>query len=461
MKAPSGVEPRSVRRFGDAHAGGVVLTGDHVVEVPLDHLDPALGTIEVYAREVRALDTADEDLPYLVFLQGGPGGRSPRPGVDGPGWIPWALERYRLILLDQRGTGRSTPQDRHTLAGLDPEAAARRLALFRADSIVDDCEVLRRHLLGDVPWFSLGQSFGGFCTWTYLSRAPQGLAASFVTGGIPPAGVGIDDIYRATYRAVERRTRALDEAHPTVRTVFADVARFVAAHDVRLPGGERLSVRRLQATGHILGMVNGIDTLAHLADDAWSVPGERLSDTFLNGVAAIVGFSEGPLYALVHEACYVDPAPGETVVTNWSAQRVLDELGVPDAPVTGDDGVDRLPLTGEMIYPNTFADHGLAGLAEVGEALAQYAWDRPLYDPARLAANTVPVAAAVYTQDMYVIDTLSAATAARTANVRVVLDEVHHHDGLRRAGAEVLGSLEAALGDAAARPAGQLGVDAP
>jgi len=46
---------------------------------------------------------------------------------------------------------------------------------FRADNIVRDCEALRKFLTADYPdeqkkWSVIGQSFGGFCAVTYLSK---------------------------------------------------------------------------------------------------------------------------------------------------------------------------------------------------------------------------------------------------------------------------------------------------
>lgn len=445
MRSPTGAQPRTVRVFGDPDAGGHVVTGDHWVDVPLDHAAPGGPRIAVHAREVRRADLAGTEQPYLLFLQGGPGGRAPLPGVDGPGWLPWALERYRVVLLDQRGTGRSTPQDRRTLARLTPREQADRLTHFRADAIVADAEVLRRRLLGDTPWTVLGQSFGGFCTWTYLSFAPDGLAGAFVTGGVPPVGRDADAVYRATHAALDARVAALDAAHPQARAVLADVAAHLARHGEHLPTGERLTARRLQEVGIVLGGAGGIDRLAHLADDAWAMPG-RLSDTFLAGVGEIVSFARNPLYALLHEAIYAD---GDGA-TRWAAQRVRDELGVPAEGVPGPDGVARLPLTGEMVYPHTVSrDPALTPLAEAAHLLAEHPWDRPLYDRARLAANTVPVAVCLYTQDMYVDPAASRDTAAATGAVRVVEDAVHHHDGLRRAGAEILDGLAAALAEPA------------
>jgi pimeloyl-ACP methyl ester carboxylesterase len=410
--------------------------------VPLDHENPRGERIEVYARELRAPDLADEEQPYLLFLQGGPGGRAPRPGADAPAWLGWALRRYRVLLLDQRGTGRSTPQDRLTLGGMPPQAQADRLALFRADAIVADAEMLRRHLLGDAPWTLLGQSFGGFCAWTYLTHAPGGLVAAYVTGGVPPVGVDPDEVYVTTRRAVERRTAELDADHPRARAVLADVARHLLdGAEEYLPTGERLTVTRLQEVGHVLGTSAGTDLVARLAEDAWAMPG-RLSDPFLAAVAGQVSYAAGPLYALLHEACYGEPG----VVTGWSWQRVREQLGIPAEPVPEPDGVERLPLTGENVHRSSVAsDPALASLREAADLLADRRWDRPLYDRDRLAANEVPVVACVYRRDMYVDPGLSSTAAAATGAVTVVHDAVRHHDGLRRHGPEVLGILEEAL----------------
>lgn len=83
---------------------GLVVT-DHVIDVPLDHDQPTLGTVEVFARVVAAPDGGDR--PYLLYLQGGPGQESPRPSAmpANPSWLDRALRDYRVVLLDQRGTG--------------------------------------------------------------------------------------------------------------------------------------------------------------------------------------------------------------------------------------------------------------------------------------------------------------------------------------------------------------------
>ena len=88
------------------HVPGAVLT-EREHRVPLDHARPDGPSITVFTREVAATDGTDR--PYLVFLQGGPGYEAARPTSPPSGWMKRALTEYRVLLLDQRGTGRSTP----------------------------------------------------------------------------------------------------------------------------------------------------------------------------------------------------------------------------------------------------------------------------------------------------------------------------------------------------------------
>ena len=138
--------------------------------------------------------------PFLVYLQGGPGFEAPRPtgSPRGPAWLDRALQDFRVLLLDQRGTGRSTP--------VHGTESAEYLTHFRADSIVRDAELLRA-ALDSPPWSVLGQSFGGLCVFSYLSFAPDGLREAFVTGGVP--GIGVP-----RRRRLPRDLRADDRAQP-------------------------------------------------------------------------------------------------------------------------------------------------------------------------------------------------------------------------------------------------------
>src|SRR5687768_719315 len=171
-----------------APAGTYRVPGATLVErehaVPLDHAAPDGETITVFTREVAAPDGLHR--PYLVFLQGGPGFEATRPTSPPSGWQKRALQEYRVLLLDQRGTGRSTPVGPE-LPGATAQDQATYLTRFRADAIVRDAEIVRQDL-GVDRWSVLGQSFGGFTAMTYLSIAPEGLREVLITGGLSPVG---------------------------------------------------------------------------------------------------------------------------------------------------------------------------------------------------------------------------------------------------------------------------------
>jgi pimeloyl-ACP methyl ester carboxylesterase len=412
---------------------GTVLT-DRTFTVPLDHAKPDGEQIQVFAREVVAADKASADLPWLVFFQGGPGFGSPRP-AGREAWLDRALDDYRVLLLDQRGTASSSPVNRRTLAGLgSAQAQADYIALFRADSIVADAEVIRQEVTGGRPWSILGQSFGGFCAVCYLSQAPEGVREAFITGGLPGLDVTADDVYRATYPKVARKNAEHYQRYPMDVPRAKDIARRLAAGDVRLPNGAPLTVEAFQTFGQLLGASTGSHTLHYLLEEPFA--GGDLSDDFLHRVGSQMSFSAGPLYALVHEACY-----GQGGATNWAAQRVRAEFPQFDAAAALDSD-EPLLFTGEMTYPWMFEnDPVLAPLAEAGEILAQRdSWPR-LYDAERLRANEVPAAAAVYFDDMYVPVEFSVPTARTIRGLGPWITNEYEHDGLRVSGGKVLDRL--------------------
>jgi pimeloyl-ACP methyl ester carboxylesterase len=413
---------------------GTVLT-DHTFRVPLDYGRPDGEQIEVFAREVVATGQAASagDRPWLLFLQGGPGMRAPRP-VGRDVWLDRALRDYRVLLLDQRGTGRSTPADRLSLARLgSPQAQADHLAHFRADNIVRDAEYIRR-ALGSAPWSVLGQSFGGFCAVTYLSLAPEGLKEAFITGGLPGLDVTADDVYRVAYPRVAAKVSEHYERYPDDVGRAREIARHLAGHEVRLPAGMPLTVENFQALGHILGTGSGSHELHYLLEDAFTA-GE-LNDQFLYQAQSYLSFAGSPLYAILHEAIY---AQGDA--TRWSAQRVRAEFPAFD-PAAAVEGDEPLTFTGEMIFPWTVEhDPVLAPLREAAGLLAERDDWGPLYDPIRLGASTVPAAAAIYFNDMYVDRDDSLRTAATIGGLRAWVTSEYEHDGVRGSDGRVLDRL--------------------
>lgn len=401
---------------------------DHTFDVPLDHDRPGGERIIVYAREV----TADPSLPWLLFLGGGPGFPAPRP-LGHEGWLLRAVRDYRVLLLDQRGTGRSTPVTRAVALS----RGASYLTHFRADSIVRDSETIRRSLIGDEPWTVLGQSFGGFCTVTYLSFAPSGLRAALTTGGLPGVFADAVGAYRTLYPVVAAKNRAHYRAYPADVAQARRVASHLLSHDVRLPNGRRLTVEAFQSVGNLLGGRDGSAQLHYLLESPFE--GLQLSDAFFQFSTEALSWSNAanPLYYLLHEPTYAQGAGA----TEWAAQRVRGEFRSFDArrSLAGDAPVY---FTGEMIYPWMFDDDPLmAPLRPVADEVASLPEWPALYDVDRLRRNTVPVAAAVYDTDMYVSRELSLQTAALIGNLRLWHTADHQHDGLRVSDGAVLSRL--------------------
>ena len=414
-------------------------TAEHYFTVPLDHFaarsGDAAGTITVFAREyVSSAHTRAEaeELPWLLFLQGGPGGRGNRL-ASLSGWSKAAARDFRILMLDQRGTGLSTPIDRNTLPQRGTaEAQTAYLEHFRADSIVADAELIRT-ALGSGPWSIYGQSYGGFCALTYLSFAPEGLKEALVTGGLAPLAGHADDVYRATFARVAARNIEYFSWYPEDRRTVNAIAAHLRQTEEFLPDGTRLTVERFQMVGSFLGGNTRVDGLHYLLEDAFTgTPhGNRLADAFLEQVQDIVSRTANPLYALLHESIY-----GQGVATDWAAWRVLQEFPAfhPDA--------DPLLLTGEMVYPWYFEqDAALVPLQQVADLLAAKTDWKPLYDRNQLAANGVPVAAAVYRDDIYVDRDLSLETAAAVRGLQVWETADFHHDGIADDGEAIFGRL--------------------
>jgi pimeloyl-ACP methyl ester carboxylesterase len=404
---------------------------DLTLPVPLDHADPAGPRIELFARLVTA--PGGEELPILVYLQGGPGSEAPRPvDATSPPWLPRALREHRVLLLDQRGTGRSTPvgpdaplpegaiPGARSLREASPAQQAHYLTHFRADAIVADAELLRLHL-GIERWSLLGQSFGGFTTLRYLSAAAHGVEKALFTGGLPTVGPGLDEVYRTTWQGMIERSEQYWARFPGDRDRFRRLADAAAAGALRVPGGRRVCVEALRRLGHLLGASQGAERLHLLLELDPSSP------AFAHDLAAALPFSgRNPLYAVIHESCWADG-----VATRWAAERTMPEAMREDPTL----------LAGEHVHRDLFAeDPELAPWAEAADILAEHRWPR-LYDEQALRGAEVPGAAAVYYDDAYVPREHSMATAALLPHLRTWVTSEYEHNGLRASGEAVLDHL--------------------
>ncbi len=393
--------------------GAILTEREH--RIPLDHARPDGRFITVFTREVADPDGTDR--PYLVFLQGGPGFEATRPTSPPSGWLKRALAEYRVLLLDQRGTGRSTPVG-DQIPGETAEDQAAYLTLFRADAIVRDCEWIRQELDVD-RWTILGQSFGGFTSLTYLSFAPEGLAAALITGGLSPVGRSVDDVYRATWSRVLEANGRYFERYPDDRNRLRDINARLDDDDLRLPSGDRLTGRRFRQMGMWLGASDGFERLHHVLELPFASP------AFLHDVDDAVRWARNPMYATLHESSYADG-----VATRWSAHRLT-----PDEALAGE------VFTAEQVFPWMWEEYGaLRPHGAAAQLLAGHPWPR-VYDAAALARNEVPVAATIYVDDVYVERAFAEETAVLVRGLRPWITNEYAHNGLRADGERVVGRL--------------------
>ena len=397
---------------------GDLLVKEHTFEVPLSPDGKGRQKIEVFVREmVKASQAGNADkLPCLLYLQGGPGFPSPRATTPPSGWCAAGLKAgYRVLLLDQRGTGRSTPITAQSLRALDgAQAQADYLSNFRADAIVRDCEVVRKKLANGQKLTLLGQSFGGFCILSYLSYRPESIERTLFTVGLAPVGQSADDVYRATFKRMEERNRRYYARYPQDIELIRAIVRSLHEEPRELPRGGTLTARRFLQLGIELGRSTGFEALHDLLELArCPAPDGSLPDHFLLAVeGAQEAFETNPIYWLLHESIYCDgPAYG---ASRWAAERVQRELGDTwDYTTRLDAGGPPVMLTGEMVFSWMAEDYAwLRPLKDCADLLAtKDDWPR-LYEPDVLSSDRCPPSAALVSyEDTFVERAFSEATA--------------------------------------------------
>ncbi|KAI8324135.1 alpha/beta-hydrolase [Martensiomyces pterosporus] len=427
-------QPLRVHELDRTDVESYIIPGGKVVErffdCPLDYSQPDNGQkVRVFARHIVPLGKEDKvhELPFILYLQGGPGFETRFPGSVKGGWYSTAIkEGYQILLLDQRGTGLSSAINADSLHARfsSTEEKVQYVTKFRADSIVRDCEHIREIVCegradADSRKFALlGQSFGGFCITTYLSLFPKSISKAFITGGVPPLVDGPDAVYQATYRRMIHRNKQYYEKFPADVERVRRIMQHLNENKVLLPDGGNLSPRRFQQLGISFGRTGGFDSLHQLvfqaSDDLETIG--RLTNHTLSSIAATQSFDSNPIYCILHEAIYCQSGNASL----WSAHRVREDD--PQSPVY---------FTGETVYPWMLDDYPeLRRLRDVAQGLAEYKGWGQLYDVGVLRNNTTPVAGVSYYNDMFVDFYLSEQTAHTITGFRQWVTNEYHHNGL-------------------------------
>ena len=212
--------------------------GCATLTVPLDHAGRVPGTIAIkYAVQRRVPATR----PVLVALSGGPGQSSVSAAESFALSLEPALKRYRLVVLDQRGTGASGAlscpviQREDGLAPVVPQELAdcaaligARRAFYSTVDSVGDLEALRQ-ALGVDRIALMGVSYGTFVAQQYARLFPQHTDRLILDSVV--GAKGIDPYLLDTYLRMPRVLReqcARRACSGITKHPVADVAKLVA-----------------------------------------------------------------------------------------------------------------------------------------------------------------------------------------------------------------------------------------
>jgi pimeloyl-ACP methyl ester carboxylesterase len=214
-----------------------------VLQVPLDRSGQVPGSVPLhYAIQARHRPGQ----PILIALSGGPGQSS----IDAAGALAVtfgpALRRYRLVVLDQRGTGKSAVincpnvQRLRSLDAFLPQALAAcaqrigpRRAFFSTSDTVADLDALRA-ALGVQKVALSGISYGTHVALEYARAFPDRVDRLILDSIVGPAGP--DAFLLDTYRNLPRILRE-QCAGGLCRGITQDPVADVGALVTRLDGG--------------------------------------------------------------------------------------------------------------------------------------------------------------------------------------------------------------------------------
>lgn len=393
---------------------------EHTIEVPWDRSDPSLGNLELFAREIYA----DPSAPPLAYFQGGPGNPGPRSMMP---WIPEALKHYRIFLIDERGTGRSTPIDKSRPELID----VAHLSRLRPPDIAADAEELRKHL-GFEKWDLLGNSFGGICIGSYMSYYPEGIGRAMLTGSIPPFGISADFYNDKILDLLERRVKKIYKKAPWIEDRIREVSEYLNHNEEFLPTGERLTSQRFRFVGVMLGEEHGWEKLAILLEEPFHREGGRkhLRSDFLATVGMIVSTETNPMWPVVHEQIFGGFTEGSV---DWSCERVYNQRE--GFELDADPGGKTFYPFGNAFFRFHFdEDPAQQPFRDVVHEIFQKTDWQAVANQEQLLQNEVPAAVLLYEDDMFIPFEFASSIVEKIPNMNLVTHPEYQHDAIYRHG---------------------------
>jgi pimeloyl-ACP methyl ester carboxylesterase len=396
----------------------------HSVDVPEDWNNPDQ-TIEIVVREIQ--DPTGVKKPPVLFFQGGPGLGCRFP-VDQK-WIKELQKRFRVILMDQRGTGLSHPIDLEAIAKHDAvshQNAIDFLSLYRADSIAQDAEHIRQKLFADEPFHTFGQSFGGWCTYSYLSRFPRSAESSLITGGFPPIGHDPKDVYRSIIPQFDTATDEFLTKYPDTHEQLLYLIKEL----------DNTSMLALSQFGINVGFSDEHSSLRSIIEQMYFEINQlgRLTRRTQDTLRDPLGFINNPLYLFLHESLYC-----EDNASQWAGETVF----INEDHRPRKDNLTKFFLA-ETLMHNYLDMEELKPFSGLMETIMDYdRWPQQFLGE-NFSEVSTKVAGIIYNNDAYVSSNYSEESAAMLPYCTAIKSDLDHH-GMRTEPDKTFGGLFRAL----------------
>lgn len=198
LKTPSGITFKPCQ-LTDTNSSNILYAECSIWHQPLDHEKPFGKTIELFVTKISST-AVDPPKNALTLINGGPGGSSIDLLVNFAPILQKISQQMDIIVLDQRGTGRSTALDCNNLsADTDPrkvdlaretkrclDSLAFSPVNFTTSVAIIDLENLRI-AMGYEAWDIYGTSYGTRVALQYLKRYETSVRTLTLDGVLPPS----------------------------------------------------------------------------------------------------------------------------------------------------------------------------------------------------------------------------------------------------------------------------------
>ncbi len=361
--------------------------------VPLDPAAPDGPTIEIFVARVAALSAEPRPDP-LLLIQGGPGESTVDFYLQARGAFEQARRDRDIVLVDQRGTGRSAEgfaceaPDDLSLDTADSDILARVIdaciaelkhdpRFYTTSVAVRDLDAVRA-ALGIETWNVYGVSYGTRVAQQYLRQYPERVRSVVLDGVVPPPLALGPDVAREAQRALEQ-IFARCAADAACGSRFAALPQLFTEVLARLDAGAadetdppplsalelRALVRFMSYNAATVALLPVLISEAHAGNYA---PLAGQARTLLRELPESLSFPMSNSVTCTEDVPYTDPATGDLAST-YLGTAIMDALkqicarwpvGTMDAgfktPVISDKPV--LLLSGEYdpITPPAYAE---------------------------------------------------------------------------------------------------------